>query len=630
MFTDTLQPHRELLHEEYVLVQAWKKTATYIRYHNWFSDTLALDRAAVNLPRFIADLRERLRSPDYWQTEPLRIVPAPKTQSWTVRPHSGTWAPTAKGATAAPLRPLAHVSLADQVVATALMLCLADRVETLQGNPRRKITDDSSRKSVVSYGNRLFCDSIDGRLRHRWGSTKLYRSYFEDYRAFLKRPERIADTHLEKDHKHIVVVHADIRQFYDRVRPALLAKAIDRIRQDGDDPVFFDVTKSMLNWRWDSRDAKEVRAYEKLAQVDDFSQVALPQGLVASGFFANVVLLSFDDELKRAIGTDIAPGIKLADACRYVDDLRLTVVVVDPLVSATPESIGAIVTPWLRQLLGDHAPGLQLSAEKTRVDAFGADQPPLVRQSSRMTRIQTAVSGGFDALGGDEILNAIHGLIRAQEALRGSEESGWQLTPVPDVRNATVARFAAARFRFTFRSIRPLLDDDDGPEKAATEVALTRPADPLRIRSRRELDEDARSFALGLIRRWVEDPSNVRLLRVGLDIWPDVQVLGEILSLLRPFTEKGGRRKAPRRVAWYLPFRDPPRRSNGNRVCSGRRGPASRDRSARLPGDASQRGGTTSAIARCYDSVVLAPAGSAVPGSRRSGGRASHSNWPAQ
>ena len=70
-------------------------------------------------------------------------------------------------------------------------------------------------------------------------------------------------------------------------------------------------------------------------------------------------------------------------------------------------------------------------------------------------------------------------------------------------------------------------------------------------RTRRELDEDARTFALGLIQRWIDDPSNVRLLQIGLDLWPDVELLREVLSLLRPFTEKGGRRKAPRRVAWY-------------------------------------------------------------------------------
>ena len=160
MVPQQLEPSLELLREEYVLVQAWKKTASHIRYHNWFSDTLALDRAAVNLPVFLSELRKRLQSPESWQNDPLRIVPAPKSQRWKVR--EGVWGPVEKGATSARLRPLAHVSLADQVLATALMLCLADRVETLQGDPRRPVRDQESRRQVVSYGNRLFCDATGG------------------------------------------------------------------------------------------------------------------------------------------------------------------------------------------------------------------------------------------------------------------------------------------------------------------------------------------------------------------------------------------------------------------------------------------------------------------------------------
>ena len=196
--------------------------------------------------------------------------------------------------------------------------------------------------------------------------------------------------------------------------------------------------------------------------------------------------------------------------------------------------------------------GLALSPEKTRVAALGGDERPLVRQSAKMIRIQSAVSGGFDALGGEEILDAIQGLMRAQDALTVGDDSGWRLSPVPDVRDETVARFGAARYRTTFRSIRPLLQDDDTPDEFEVGRGDTPPGGRLRVaRTRRELDEDARAFALGLIKRWIDDPSNVRLLRIGLDLWPDMELLREVLSLLRPFTEKGGRRKAPRRVAWY-------------------------------------------------------------------------------
>ncbi len=555
MVSEPLEPRLELLREEYVLVQAWKKTASYIRYHNWFSDTLALDRASVNLPEFIGELRERLQSSESWKNDPLRIVPAPKSQRWRVR--EGVWEPIEKGATSAPLRPLAHVSLADQVVATALMLCLADRVETMQGDPRRPVRDQESRRQVVSYGNRLFCDDIGGELRHRWGSAKLYRAYYQDYRTFLSRPEVAAKSISATGGNDLYVVHADLRQFYDRVRPALLAKAIDRVRRDDDDPAFFSLATPVLDWEWHSRDERDVRIYAEQAKLEDFTRVALPQGLVGSGFFANIVLLTLDDALRMAIGTEIAPGILLADSCRYVDDFRILVAVA-PNSDGSANELAKIVGKWLSQMLDDKATGLALSSEKIQVEAIGSDKRRLVRQGAKMNRIQSAVSGGFDALGGEEILDAIQGLMRVQEALTG-DDRGWRLSPVPDVRDETVARFGAARYRITFRSIRPLLEDHETPvqdDDTSGEFEVgsddTSPGGRLRaVRTRHELDEDARAFALGLIRQWIGDPSNVRLLRIGLDLWPDVKLLREVLSLLRPFTEKGGRRKAPRRVAWY-------------------------------------------------------------------------------
>lgn len=132
MAAEQLVPRLELLGEEYVLVQAWKKTSTYIRSHNWYYDTLALERASVDLPRFIDELRERLQSMDRWENDPVRIVPAPKSQRWELR--GDTWKPDG-GTESVRLRPLGHVGLADQVVATALMLCLADRIKTRQGDP---------------------------------------------------------------------------------------------------------------------------------------------------------------------------------------------------------------------------------------------------------------------------------------------------------------------------------------------------------------------------------------------------------------------------------------------------------------------------------------------------------------
>ena len=494
MVPEQLEPQLEILRQEYVLVQAWKKTAAYIRYHNWFSDTLALDRAAVNLPSFLGEIRERLRSQELWQNDPLRIVPAPKSQRWRVQ--QDRWEPVDKGTTSSKLRPLAHVSLADQVVATAVMLCLADRVETLQGDPRLSIRDPESRKRVVSYGNRLFCDAVDGGLRHRWGSAKLYRAYYQDYRTFLTRPEVAAESLPEVTGKRIYVVHADLRQFYDRVRPGLLAEAIDRLRQDNDDPALFSLGKSLLDWGWDARDGQEVEIYAQQAGLANFKRVALPQGLIASGFFANVVLLSFDEALRAAIGSELAPGILLADASRYVDDMRI-LIAIDPASEGSATELGTSVSDWLGHMLNEKAPGLALSPEKTQVGQLGGDERPLVRQSAKMSRIQSAVSGGFDALGGEEILDAIQGLMRAQEALSLGDDSGWRLSPVPDVRDETVARFGAARYRTTFRSIRPLLQEDGASDETGLGTSDTRSGERLRSANKARTRRRSQSIRAG-------------------------------------------------------------------------------------------------------------------------------------
>lgn len=550
MIPRVLSPSLDLLRQEYVLVQAWKKTASHIRYHNWYSDTLKLDWTTVNLPTFIADMAKCLESPHEWKGDPLRLVPAPKRQRWGVRKESGKWEPKQKGAAATPLRPLAHVSIRDQVVATALMLCLANRVETKQGDSRSPVEDAESRKKVSSYGNRLFCDvDKEKKLHHRWGSSKLYRSYSQDYRSFISRPALVAETIKRKTNQRVFIVESDLSQFYDRVRPDLLMQALRSLKRGSDDPAFFDLAARILNWRWHERDAKDVADYAKSTkpELKDFTCVALPQGLVSAGFFANVVLLAFDESLRSDFNKEIVAGIRIYDACRYVDDLR---VVVTADQSCDLERVEQEVAKWLLHHLNSDAHGLLLSRTKTKAAEFGRDTRPFVRQSIRMKRIQSAVSGGFDAIAGQEILDGIQGLMRSQRALsRETDESGWQFSPVPDVRDETVARFSAARFRTTFRSIRPLLEDTLPLDKTTHEIERTNGMQP--PRSKQDLDEDARAFSLGLIERWVEDPSNVRLLRIGFDIWPDAAVLKAVLGLLRPFTEKGMRRGAPRRVAWY-------------------------------------------------------------------------------
>jgi Reverse transcriptase (RNA-dependent DNA polymerase) len=541
----SLVPTIECLADETVLIQAWKKTASYIRYHNWFSDTLELDRTAINLREFIAKISAEIKSDGPLLSDPIRMVPAPKSQRWRIE-SDGQWKPVDGNGDTAKIRPLAHVSLRDQVIATAMMMCLADRVETRQGDPATPL-GSAELHSVVSYGNRLFSDFKNGKANQRWGSGTLYRGFYEDYQTFLARPEDIAEK-IHKDHPRTLIVQSDLRQFYDRVTAELLHNAIGSLQDDVGEGAFFELATGFLTWKWSDKDRKEVKIYAKQSGIPDFSRIVLPQGLAAAGFFANVALTTFDKQLRDQIGREILPNIKLHDVARYVDDLRF---VLSAPLAVDIEAARSDIFKWIKDCLDRSALGLSPAKEKTQVSAFRADERPLVQQSRRMARIQAAISGGFDPVAGGEILDSVLALVRAQDRLARAEavDEHDPFRPVPDVRDSTVDRFVAGRFRSTYRSLRPQLwqtRDDQKAEGDGEEYSQFRG-----VRTRSELDDEMRAFALELISKWVSDPSNVRLLRIALDLWPDADVLTRILNLLRRFTQKGGPRNAPRRIAWY-------------------------------------------------------------------------------
>jgi hypothetical protein len=125
------------------------------------------------------------------------------------------------------------------------------------------------------------------------------------------------------------------------------------------------------------------------------------------------------------------------------------------------------------------------------------------------------------------------------------------------MRDDTAARFAAGRYRRTFRSLRPLLQDEDEEITLDTPVSdistdnasAARP--PHLVLSKQQLDERGQLFSATLIEEWVCDPGNVRLLRIALDLYPDVRFLDKILKLLEPGWKDGGSRSANREVRLY-------------------------------------------------------------------------------
>jgi hypothetical protein len=544
---------------ECVLMQAWKKTSAHLRYHSWYADTLRLDIEALRIPNFIRRIQERLGQADSFQPSPLKLVPAPKNQRWAY--VKGEWSPQEKHI-GKKLRPLAHVDLQDQVIATAMMLCLADRVENRLGNPRLSVAKEQNRKRTLAYGHRLFCDG-DGNapLRHRWGSSKLYRSFFQDYQTFLERPKAVARELRSKNEAgasevEVAIVQSDLSKFYDRVRPALLHSKLRLLKAESDEEPFFQLAERLLNWRWE--DHERAAQYANQQGIPNFGEVALPQGLVASGFFANVALLEFDVALRDRIGTVIDQKLKLVlhDACYYVDDFRMVLTFPKGGKQVEEREVRHHVVSMLQSALASTTPGLVVSEEKTEVTVEGRDRRFLVRQSREAARIQTQVSGTFDMLHGTELIGAIEGFFHTQQrySTTGEKDAESLLVGVPDMADGTAARFAAGKFRRTFRSLRPLLADAIEPAKRESEEQEEfedlNPR-PCLVLSKTQLDERGKFFSALLIEEWIRNPGNVRLLRIALDIYPDREFLEEVLKLLRPGWGSPKYRKAKREVRLY-------------------------------------------------------------------------------
>ncbi|MBP7509512.1 MAG: RNA-directed DNA polymerase [Prolixibacteraceae bacterium] len=525
------KPTLKALCNKYLLIQAWKKTASYIRYHNWYSDILDLDLNTIDLPFFIDTIYESILT---WETDPLLMIPAPKSQEWAIK--NKLWNPTDKITGDNRIRPLAHVSLRDQVLSTALLICMADIVENRQGNPNLPFTNDVNRKKVISYGNRLYCKEQKGKIHYNWGSIKLYRSYYQDYQNFLKRPDVVIQELKQNRNpeKKIILIYTDLSKFYDRVSTDLLHDKISSVLGNKANDRFIDVATNILTWKWDDKGFNKqlVEEYRTTSNIGSLDKVALPQGLVASGFFSNLVLLDFDDALKSSIGTELSKGIALIDTCRYVDDMRF-VLNVDNCIS--DNLIQKKFTKWLTNKLDCCCPGLKLSEEKTIIINIDSDDRLLVKQSRKMQKLQKEISGGFDVKEGFEIIDALQGLMRAQMRFNeGRIVESNKFTAIPDVKDETVARFAANRFRSSYRSLRTMLFDDfELCDKCPQKEHKT---DHLESESKLTLDEDAKVFSFGLIENWICNPANVRLLRIALDLWPDKGMIENVLELLDQHT----------------------------------------------------------------------------------------------
>lgn len=559
-----LGPSLALLTDEAVLAQAWKKTDSDVRRHNWYADILELEQTSLLLPQKLHEWASELnlgsRLP---KTTPARVVQAPKNAKWYFpeekaggwhfKPHCDA---KGKNVKQPDLRPLAHLPIRDQVMATAVMMCLADAVESLQGN-----TDSSSypsasasRKHVLSYGNRLFCDwssESTGRQhgRFRWGSATTYSQFFKDYERFLERPASVC-TELQPSLQgyRLYVVKLDLAKFYDCVDQSRVLTRLRRMWADyaqefgaplnsqgeADQKAFWSAAERLLQWFWHAEDSKKFGSLT----------MGLPQGLVASGFLANAYMHDFDRQLAAKIGTEIGLShtsksmadtgltkVKLLDYCRYVDDMRLVVAL--PLNEAANlplEHLASGISEWINQVLEIYeGEGSRLSTKPEKSEAIAWEDFAVQGSTSQFMRgVQGQISTAPDPTTLHQATGSLDHLLWLADALNEDNHVDGNLLalsrialPKVDVRDDTIRRFAANRLRQVLRLRRSMAD----PELPGLDAMSSTEISELRA-----LDHEMESIARKLVACWSRNPALTSVLRCGVDIFPSVE-------LLRPVTE---------------------------------------------------------------------------------------------
>lgn len=549
-----LHPTKDYLTDKIVLAQAWKKAHQYIRSTNWYADTFELDRSAIDLDSLLDKWILELLKDDF-HFSPLRIVPAPKSERWhfdkidslkvafqegyelaedSSEGLSHGWIPINKDdENIKPLRPLAHVGIRDQTLMVALMMCIANKIETKQGATSTDLVNVHM-KGVVNYGNRLYCQfDEDDEASFTWGNATSYSKYFSDYQHFLRRPIHFGLEALKQKikNKTIFEIHLDIEKFYDRIDRSRLTDKLWALCDDDNDPVFERLLNAFDEWVWEDGSSQ---IYDSVCKSNDESiPQGVPQGLVAGGFLANIYLLDFDQEMHSLISKEIRENIQLIDYCRYVDDMRLIIVANnDENIKSITNTINTVIGEKLSQI------DLNLNNDKTLVEKF---RPKAGGVLQKLRDIQSKVSGPMSFNEINEQLGHLEGLIGLADSLRKSnidKENNNPLAiidgPNNDVRGDTLLRFSANKICTLLKQKRSLyaqkIDENNEVVSGSWDYLQER-------------------MARRFVSCWSEDPSLVLMLKKGLELFPDRRLLEPVLMQLDIVSKR--KSKKQNRIAEY-------------------------------------------------------------------------------
>ncbi|MCG9697239.1 RNA-directed DNA polymerase [Shewanella sp. Isolate11] len=542
----------DYLTDPLLMALAWKKSHQYIRTTNWYADHFELDLSALSLAATAENWCSNIKQRRF-NFKKLELVPAPKQYKWNFqddKPDTASsneclyWYPI-EPADEVPLRPLAHVPIREQSMMTLLMMCLANDVETLQGDPSTDF-ELVHEKGIVNYGNRLYCRyGDDGKAEHSYGATTIYSKFFTDNRRFLERPYHFAQQARNElsDEQDVFMVELDLSKFFDLVDRKMLCKKVKAlaIAQSEQESELKFVDKLLLAfeaWNWSEQ---ATVSFETLCKSDEVLKApkGIPQGVVAGGFLSNIYLLEFDNAVKSLIGKqlndDCDIDITLVDYCRYVDDMRL--VVTSPkhssltkkrtLTSCQVQRLASLkeqVILSVEKLFENMGLNtLRLNKKKTKVELY---KPRTVGLSGELTKLQNRLSGPISFDDSQEYLGQLEALLSmvgSGSYLEQGEDCVTNLLAQIeqkhlDIRDDSLKRFATNKIAKVLKIIRNFTAhsvDDNGKYIPC------------------DWDYQQERLARRLIACWSLDPSLVVLLKKGLELFPCSKLINPVLQQLK-------------------------------------------------------------------------------------------------
>lgn len=501
-----------------VLTQAWKKINIFMRNDNWYTDFLELDNYSFNLEKRISNLSSNFNNEILKRNE-IDLIPVPKNNPWKIGDTWNIISDCSENSEPIELRRVAKISIDNQIFSMSVLMNLAELVENMQGY----INSDpiiSAQKKVYSYGNRLDCHwEFDGekfKSYFKTGSKDTYEKYQKNYNLFINRPTAICKYYNEglDLSKKMVIVSLDLKNFYDSIHLPTLYKKVDALVPRRTNSDFLKYVSSIL--KWTNND-------------EEFN--GLPQGLAASGFFANLFLIDFDNAIGKQIVTlkkneqksNNDSNFIIRDYCRYVDDLRI---VLEVKKDQSVEEIKSRIHEIVDEIITSYYPGtdLKLRDSKTKVSEYLSSNIYPISNDLIMRRQNLSGTPSVEDI--KENINAFKHLLLMEQINSGEQpkKKGSLLGEFEeikfDLKNTTIQRFATTELKRNIK-VSNTYKKNSSQNKPLGEI------------------KEKEVIAKLLIRNWLYNPSLIYLLKTALEIQCSISLIKPILdTLLEKISEK--------------------------------------------------------------------------------------------